>query len=83
MILMTALGIFYFAGSWIFWNISGIFTGIYQNMGTLAFNQVSDASALSWEVYGRVFGVLIPIFLPLVIAGLIGNIGQVGFEIHG
>ncbi|MGD9307457.1 MAG: EscU/YscU/HrcU family type III secretion system export apparatus switch protein, partial [Desulfobacterales bacterium] len=47
MILMTALGIFYFAGSWIFWNISGIFTGIYQNMGTLAFNQVSDASALS------------------------------------
>ncbi|MGD8765841.1 MAG: flagellar biosynthesis protein FlhB [Desulfobacteraceae bacterium] len=82
MILMTALGIFYFAGSWIFWNISGIFTGIYQSLGTLAFNQVSDASALSWEVYGRVFGILIPIFLPLVIAGLAGNIGQVGFEIH-
>ena len=82
MILMTALGIFYFAGSWIFGNISGIFTGIYQNLGTLAFNQVSDASALSWEVYGRVFGILIPIFLPLVIAGLAGNIGQVGFEIH-
>lgn len=83
MILMAALGIFYFAGSWIFWNISGIFTGIYQNMGTLVFNQVSDAGALSWEVYGRVFGILIPIFLPLIIAGLIGNIGQVGFEIHG
>lgn len=82
MILMTALGIFYFAGSWIFWNISEIFTGIYQNMGTLALSQVTDASALSWEVYGRVFGILIPIFLPLVIAGLAGNIGQVGFEIH-
>jgi flagellar biosynthetic protein FlhB len=82
MILMTALGIFYFAGSWIFWNISGIFTGIYQNIGTLDFNQVSDAGALSWEVYGSVFGILIPIFLPLIIAGLIGNIGQVGFEIH-
>jgi flagellar biosynthetic protein FlhB len=82
MILITALGIFYFAGSWIFLNISGIFTGIYQHMGTLAFNQISDASALSWDLYGRVFGILIPIFLPLVIAALAGNIGQVGFEIH-
>ena len=81
-ILLTALGIFYFAGSWIFWNISGIFTGIYQNLGALAFNQVSDAGALSWEIYARVFSILIPIFLPLVLAGLIGNIGQVGFEIH-
>jgi len=83
MILMTALGIFYFAGSWIFGSISEIFTGIYQNMGTLAFNQISDAGALSWEVYERVFGILIPIFLPLVIAGLVGNIAQVGFEVHG
>ncbi len=84
MILMAALGVFYFAGSWIFWNLSAMFTGIYQNIGTLllSFDEVSDASALSREVFDTVFGILIPIFLPLIIAGLIGNISQVGFEIH-
>jgi len=31
MILMTALGFFYFAGSWLFWNLSEIIADVYKN----------------------------------------------------
>jgi flagellar biosynthetic protein FlhB len=81
-ILMTTLGVFYFAGSWIFWNLSGFFSEIYQNMSTLTLSNVSDASAFSLEAFNALFSILIPIFLPIVIAAIVANVAQVGFEMH-
>ena len=83
LILMTALGFFYFAGAWMFWNISEFIGGVYQNLDTLRLNTVSDASAFSVDIIKKLFSILIPFFVPLLIAGLVGNIGQVGFEMHG
>ncbi|MGD2184589.1 MAG: flagellar biosynthesis protein FlhB [Desulfobacterales bacterium] len=83
MILMTAIGFFYFAGSWMFWSISEFIGGIYQNMDTLRLNTVSDVSAFSGDIFKRLFSLLIPFFLPILIAAAVANIGQVGFEIHG
>jgi flagellar biosynthesis protein FlhB len=82
LILMTVLGVFYFAGSWMFLNISGIFGGIYQELDTLQLNTVSDVSAFSVDIFKMLFSILIPFFVPILIAGLAGNIGQVGFEMH-
>ena len=82
LILMTSLGIFFFAGSWIFWNLSEFFTGFYQNIGTLHLNNSSDASALFLQLFKKVLTILLPILLPILLAGLAGNIAQVGFEIH-
>ena len=82
LILMTALGFFYFAGSWMFWNISEFIGGVYQNLDTLRLNSVSDVSAFSGDILKKLFLILIPFFVPLLIAGLIGNVGQVGFEMH-
>lgn len=82
MILMTALGIFYFAGSWIFWSLSGFITGIYQNIGTLRFTKVSDASAFSLEILYQFLAVLLPFLLPIAIAGIIANVMQVGFQLN-
>ena len=82
LILMTALGFFYFAGSWMFWNISEFIGGIYQNLDTLRLNTVSDVSAFSVDIIGKLFSILIPFFVPILIAGMLGNIGQVGFEMH-
>jgi flagellar biosynthetic protein FlhB len=82
LILMTALTFFYFAGSWMFWNISGFIGGVYQHLDTMRLNTVSDVSALSIEIFNKLFLILIPWFVLILIAGMVGNIGQVGFEVH-
>ena len=82
LILMTAMGFFYFAGSWMFWNISEVVSGIYNQLDTLRMEGVSDVSAFANEMFNRVFLILIPFFVTVLIAGLAGNIGQVGFEMH-
>jgi len=45
MILMTALGIFYFSGAWVLQKLTELITGVYQNVGTLRFSRISDAMA--------------------------------------
>ena len=83
LILMTIMGIFYFAGSWIFYNLSGIFTGIYGNIGTLSLNNATEADLFLHTVFEYLISILIPIFLPIVVAAVVANIAQVGFEMHG
>ncbi len=83
LILLTALAFFYFAGTWMFWNISEFIGGVYQNIDTLRINTAADVSAFSVHIFEKLFSILIPFFLPILVAGAVGNIGQVGFEIHG
>jgi flagellar biosynthetic protein FlhB len=82
LILMTALGFFYFAGSWMFWNISGFIGGVFQELDTLRLNTVADVSTFSVDIFTKLFSILIPFFVPILIAGIAGNVGQVGFEMH-
>ena len=80
MVLLASLGFFYFAGSWMFWNLSEVITRVFQNLGTLQFNTINDASVFSLEVLSRLLAILIPLLLPLAILGLAANILQVGFK---
>ena len=82
MILMTSLTIFYFAGSWMFWNLSELVSGIYQNIGNLRFKDVNDASAFSLDILYLFLGVLLPLLLPITLVSLIANVMQVGFQIN-
>jgi flagellar biosynthetic protein FlhB len=82
MILMTAIGIFYFGGSWIFWSLSETITGVFQNIETLRVNTVKDASAFSMEILFLYLATMMPFLLPLAIAGFIANVMQIGLEIH-
>jgi flagellar biosynthetic protein FlhB len=82
MILMTALAVFYYGGSWIFWSLSENIIGVYQNIGTLRFNSVADASAFSVEILFQYLAVMMPFLLPLAIIGFIANVMQVGLEFH-
>ncbi len=83
LIIMTILGVFYFSGSWIFWNLSELFNAVYQNIGAYRMETVADASTFSLTISNSLFSILIPIFIPIVIAAFVANIAQVGFEIHG
>ena len=82
LILMTAMGFFYFGGSWMFWTLSGIFTDIYQNLNAIKLENITDISSFSVAVFKKIFLVLIPLFLPIVIAGIVGNVSQIGLEFH-
>ena len=81
MILLTSLGIFYFAGSWMFWNMSDLIARVYQNIGTFSIDSVADASTFSLEVLYRLLGVLLPFLLPIAIVGIIANVMQIGFQL--
>ena len=65
LILMTTMGVFYFAGSWMFYNFSGIFTGIYENIGTMPLNNASEAEIILHTVFDYLFSILVPIFFPI------------------
>ena len=80
-VLLASLGFFYFAGSWMFWNLSEVITRVYQNIGTLRLNNIDDASVFSLEVLTRLLAILMPFLLPLAILGFAANILQVGFKI--
>ena len=82
MILMVATAFFYFAGSWMFWNLSEFVTGVYKNIDTLRFTDVADASAFSVEILYKFLSVLLPFLIPISIAGFLANIFQVGFQIN-
>ena len=81
MILMVSLGFFYFAGSWMFLNLSEMITGTYENINSLRFANVGDANAFALKVAYKLMSILLPLLVPLVIAGCIANIFQVGFQI--
>lgn len=83
MILMTALAFFYFAGFWMFGSLSQIIGGVYGQLDTLQLNGVSEVNAFAAEIFNKVLLILIPFFVPVLMAGLAGNISQIGFEMHG
>jgi flagellar biosynthesis protein FlhB len=83
LILITSLGFFYFAGSWLFSNLLALFTGIYQHIDSLRFQHSLDTEAFSIEVFKDLFGVLVPFFVPILVAAIAGNVFQIGFEMHG
>ena len=83
LILMTAMGFFYFAGSWMFLNVAEVIGGVFERLDTLRFEAVSDASAFSAEIFKKALLILISFFVPVLIAGMAGNIGQIGLEFHG
>jgi len=81
-ILLVSLGVFYFGGSWMFWQLSGFIRGIYQNIGSLRLTNISDASVFSLEVLYNLLMLLLPVLIPIAIAGLISNILQIGFQMN-
>jgi flagellar biosynthetic protein FlhB len=82
MILMTIMGVFYFAGTWILYNLTGVFTGIYENIGTLPLGNATEAGLFLRTIFEYLISILFPVFLPIMVAAVVANVAQVGFEMH-
>lgn len=77
-ILFGALGVFLFAGPWMFWALSDFMQGVFQNLGTLHIQGIS-VRAFLFEVLQQVGLIIMPLLLVLLILGIAANLLQVGF----
>ena len=82
LILAAVLGVFYFAGSAVFDDLMRLFGRFFGQLHTARLRTVADAGALAAELFQDCFWLLAPMVLPLMVAGLVGNVLQVGFEFH-
>jgi flagellar biosynthesis protein FlhB len=80
--LVTVLGVFYFAGARVLDDLMRIFSGFFGQLHTARLRTISDAGALAADLFQSCLLLLIPMVLPLLLAGLAGNLLQIGFEIH-
>lgn len=83
LILLASLGIFFFLGSWMFWRLSGFMGGVFQNLGTLRLESIPKSCAFLSKVFRQIFIILMPLMLAVLIAGIAGNLAQVGFLFTG
>ena len=79
LILLTSICVFFFAGSWMFWSLSGFMRGVFQNLGTFRLHDISTVSAFLLEIFEQTFLILMPLMLAVFVMGIAANIFQIGF----
>jgi flagellar biosynthesis protein FlhB len=82
LILITLLGVFYFSGTGVIEALIQLFGEFFGQLHTARLRTISDATALAIALCRSCLLLLVPVVLPLLIAGVAGNILQIGFEIH-
>ncbi|MFO7738203.1 MAG: flagellar biosynthesis protein FlhB [Desulfatiglandaceae bacterium] len=78
LVLLSALGAFFFSGVHIFHGLSDLMRGVFQNISTITLQQGS-MSVLLLEIFYQIFIILIPLMLAVAVAGIAANLFQVGF----
>jgi flagellar biosynthesis protein FlhB len=79
MILVMSLGVFFFAGSWMFWNLVGYMSEALRSSAQLRIAEVADAKVFVLQTARIVFRILLPLLLVIFVAGMAGNVIQSGF----
>jgi flagellar biosynthetic protein FlhB len=82
LILFTLLGVFVFAGPHLLDQLTRLVAGIFGRLNSIRVHTLSDAGALMADLTQTALLLLAPICLPLLVAGFIGNVAQIGFELH-
>ncbi len=78
LILLSALAVFFGAGSWVFLRLHGLMQGIFQGIGSRPIEMVSLGGFL-FEVAKEAYLVLSPFLFVIMIAGIAANVLQKGF----
>jgi flagellar biosynthetic protein FlhB len=79
---MGALGVFFFAGSWMFDQLYGVLGHVYHRMANPAFGP-ADLHVLLIEMFTHVILILAPLLLVVAFAGVAANVVQKGFMLTG
>lgn len=79
-VLLCALTVFYFGGSWMFDRMIEIVHSSLQTLGQWS-PTVEDAHTLAWQLFSKIGILLAPLLLFVVFAAVVGNVSQTGFMI--
>ena len=79
LVLLASLGVLFFSGPWMFQSILMLMREGLQQIGTVHHLQNSSVQGLMFSIFEHIFRILFPLMLAVVIAGIAGNIIQIGF----
>ena len=82
LILLSSLIVLTMAGSWMFWNLTDFMHSIFLGVGSADIS-VETVNTLLQVVIKKVVLILLPLLSVLIIAGIAGNLFQVGFMWSG
>jgi flagellar biosynthetic protein FlhB len=82
MVLLGAMTIFYFAGSWMFSILVELTGSVLNQCGQFEL-EAEAMNLFMWRIFRELLKMLIPLFGAAIVAGVIGNISQIGFMLTG
>jgi flagellar biosynthetic protein FlhB len=82
LVLLSALSVFYFVGDWMFDQMKVATREILVQISYWRLNAES-AHDLMWYIFQKVVILMAPLVIGVALAGIIGNIAQVGFMLTG
>jgi len=82
LVLLSALSVFYFVGDWMFNQMNIVTRDILIQISYWRLNAES-AHDLMWYLFQKVVIILSPLLICVALAGILGNIAQVGFLLTG
>jgi len=82
-ILLTALGVFSIAGSWMFQRLSGVMRQVFQKAGGLEQMDIPFLSKIMVTMANQVFLILMPLMAAILVTGVAAHVAQIGFLFTG
>ena len=82
MVLLSALSVFYFAGSWMFNQLAEVMRQIFNHLAQQSFGAESAQTFLG-HVCAQLFILLAPLLAVIMVAGIFANLVQTGFMLTG
>jgi flagellar biosynthetic protein FlhB len=82
LVLLSALSAFYFSGGWMFHQVAGIMKTVFGQAGQHDFG-AQNVHSLMWFLFQKVVMIMAPLIAVVAVAGIFGNIAQVGFLLTG
>ncbi len=82
MVLLSAMTVFFFGGGWMFNQLGDVMRTVLTQIFHSEFG-VQTAHVLLWEIFQRIFIILVPICAVVILSGIFSNIAQTGFMLSG
>lgn len=82
MVLLCAMTVFFFGGAWMFNQLGEVMRSVLTQIFNKDFG-IESAHMLLWQIFQRLFIVLIPLLSVVILAGIFSNITQTGFMLTG
>jgi flagellar biosynthesis protein FlhB len=82
MVLLSALSVFYFAGSWMFNQLANVMRGVFSSLAQEHFGAES-AHLLLGHIFMQLLVLLAPLLVAVIVAGIVANLVQTGFMLTG